>query len=96
MSLHCCENFCNHVLSCRTIGTDPYGDPNCVHIASVTTHANQTYMVIVSDEDDFDAVLPVQTVKYISVSDRKPYLLFSVQQGTLPSQRTTSRNCDCA
>ena len=45
-----------------------------MHITSITTYANQTYMVVVSDEDDFDAVLPAQTVKYISVSDW-PFLL---------------------
>ena len=56
----------------RTIGADPFGDPNCVHISSITTQPNQTYMVIVSDQDDFDAVLPVQTVRYINVSVRRP------------------------
>ena len=39
-----------------------------MHISSITTQPNQTYTVVVSDEDNFDAVLPVQTVRYISVS----------------------------
>ena len=56
------------VFSCRTIGRDPFGDPNCVHISSITTNANQTYTVVVSDEDDFDAVLPARVVRYIRVS----------------------------
>ena len=43
------------------------GDPNCVHIGSVMAEANQTYTVVVSDQDDFDAVLPARTVKYITV-----------------------------
>ena len=46
----------------------PAGDPNCVHIGSVTAEANQTYMVVVSDQDNFDAVLPARIVKYITVS----------------------------
>lgn len=60
----------DHAL-CRTIGRDPFGDPNCVHISSIATMTNQTYMVVVSDQDDFDAVLPARTVRYISVRPRR-------------------------
>ena len=87
-------DLCKLLWFCRTIGTDPYGDPNCVHISSITTHTNQTYMVIVSDEDNFDAVLPVQTVKYISVSHRQPTLLsqrcHAVGTFTVPTTRVLS------
>ena len=62
------------VFLCRTIGRDPFGDPNCVHISSITTNANQTYTVVVSDEDDFDAVLPARVVRYISVSHQELHL----------------------
>lgn len=58
----------------RTIGRDPFGDPNCVHISSITTNANQTYTVVVSDEADFDAVLPARVVRYISVSHQELHL----------------------
>ena len=44
------------------------GDPNCIHIASTVIQANQTYTVVVSDADSFDAVLPMRIVKYIYVS----------------------------
>ena len=55
----------------------PAGDPNCVHIGSVIAETNQTYTVVVSDQDDFDAVLPARTVKYITVSCL-PCSVFSV------------------
>ncbi len=46
----------------------PSGDPNCLHIASIPVKIGENYTVVVSDEDNFDAVLPIRTVKYIYVS----------------------------
>ena len=44
------------------------GDPNCLHIASIPVKGAENYTVVVSDEDSFDAVLPIRTVKYLYVS----------------------------
>jgi len=44
------------------------GDPNCLHIASIKVHEGENYTVVVSDQDSFDAVLPIRTVKYLYVS----------------------------
>ena len=44
------------------------GDSNCIHIASTTVQPNETYSVVVSDENNFDAVLPMRLVNYITVS----------------------------
>ena len=46
----------------------PSGDPNCLHIASIPVKNGENYTVVVSDQDNFDAVLPIRTVKYILVS----------------------------
>ncbi len=48
------------------------GDPNCIHIASAAVTKGSNYSVVVSDEDNFDAVLPLRTVRYIYVSPLKP------------------------
>ncbi|BDA48490.1 probable lysyl endopeptidase at N-terminal half [Coccomyxa sp. Obi] len=48
-----------------TLSRDPYGDPNCLHITSIAVKGGENYTVVVSDEDSFDAVLPIHTVKYI-------------------------------
>lgn len=44
------------------------GDPNCLHIASIKVREGDNYTVVVSDQDSFDAVLPIRTVKYLYVS----------------------------
>lgn len=38
------------------------GDPNCLHIPSLTLEAGNTYTLVVSDGDDLDAVLPTSVV----------------------------------
>lgn len=55
-----------HLLSMHCLQTS--GDPNCLHIASIAVKGGENYTVVVSDEDSFDAVLPIRTVKYIYVS----------------------------
>lgn len=44
------------------------GDPNCLHIASIPVNGGDNYTVVLSDEDNFDAVLPSRTVQYLYVS----------------------------
>jgi hypothetical protein len=73
---NCSCIFANAPLACCPLGKAAAkaslaaGDPNCIHIASVTASQGQNYTVVVSDQDSFDAVLPISTVKYIYVSDR--------------------------
>jgi hypothetical protein len=41
-------------------------------MGNVQAAAGDNYTVVVSDEDNFDAVLPLRTVKYIFVSVQSP------------------------
>ena len=43
------------------------GDPNCLVVASLPVKIGENYTVVVSDQDSFDAVLPMRTVKYLYV-----------------------------
>ena len=50
------------------------GDPNCLVIASIPVRRGENYTVVVSDQDSFEAVLPMRTVKYLYVSTPRPLL----------------------
>ncbi|BDA48491.1 probable lysyl endopeptidase at N-terminal half [Coccomyxa sp. Obi] len=81
-----------------TLSSDPFGDPNCLHIASIAVKGGENYTVVVSDQDSFDAVLPIRTVKYIYFADTAvgtvdPTLLLGPIAGpTAPSSATKSEH----
>ena len=49
---------------------DCAGDPDCLHIPSLTLEAGNTYTLVVSDGDDLDAVLPASVVHSLEVRGR--------------------------
>ncbi|EIE27691.1 hypothetical protein COCSUDRAFT_39286 [Coccomyxa subellipsoidea C-169] len=64
-----------------TLSSDPFGDPNCLHIASIAVKGAENYTVVVSDQDSFDAVLPARIVKYLYFDDASGEVLGPAVQG---------------
>ncbi len=48
----------------RTLSHDPLAlDPNCIHIPGAQVFAYNTYHVVASDDNDFNAVLPAWGIR---------------------------------
>ena len=63
------------------------GDPNCLHIPSLTLEAGNTYTLVVSDGDDLDAVLPASVVHSLEVCSRVITLGVIACDGRQPEMR---------
>lgn len=97
MRLHCC--LLMPIVKIRvllSLGLWKYacaraGDPNCIHIPGLTVDNGSTYTLVVSDVDDFDAVLPVSIVHSLIVrppaavnaAGRRPSLVLLLPRSVL-------------
>jgi hypothetical protein len=60
-------------MPCRTL-SEAYDTPDCVRIPALDVGANLALDTVVSDNDDYDAVLPLSVVKSIDIYEdaKKP------------------------
>ena len=73
--------------NCRTL-SESYDQPDCVHIPALDVPAGIAMNTVVSDSDDYDAVLPLSVVKSINIYEGTRQVYSSARYvSSLPKQK---------